>query len=110
MLHTVYKLASIQNDAREQRFDVTVATVAAVAVRQISYCMVSRDHMGILAVSPHCQYFPCGTRNHAITNTYSFVREANAKLRKILLLKTISLLLATILATPKRAQEEKKPL
>ena len=50
MLHTVYKLASIQNDAREQRFDVTVATVAAVAVQQISYCMVSRDHMGILAL------------------------------------------------------------
>ena len=44
MLHTVYKLPSIQNDAREQRFDVTVATVAAVAVQQISYCMVSRDH------------------------------------------------------------------
>ena len=52
MLHTVYKLASIQNDAREQRFDVTVATVAAVAVQQISYCMVSRDHMGILICSP----------------------------------------------------------
>ena len=50
MLHTVYNLASIQNDAREQRFDVTVATVVAVAVQQISYCMVSRDHMGILAV------------------------------------------------------------
>ena len=69
MLHTVYKLASLQNDACEQRCDVTVATVAAVAVQQISYCIVSHDHMGNIgsvvtaasgSMSPHCQYFPCG--------------------------------------------------
>ena len=46
MLHTMWKVAFLENDAREQRFDVTVATVAAVAVQQISYCMVSLDHMG----------------------------------------------------------------
>ena len=41
MLHTVYKLAinSLQNVALEERFDVTVVTVAAAAVQQISYCM-----------------------------------------------------------------------
>ena len=48
--HSVQASFFLQNDAREQRFDVTVATVAVVAVQQISYCMVSRDHMGILAV------------------------------------------------------------
>ena len=50
MLHPVHKLASLQNDVCEQRFDVTVTTVAAVSLQQISYCMVFRDHMGILVV------------------------------------------------------------
>ena len=30
----------LENDAHEQHFDVTVAIVVAVAVQQISYCMV----------------------------------------------------------------------
>ena len=44
------KLASLENDTHEQRFDVRVATVVVVAVQQISYCMVSHDYMGNIII------------------------------------------------------------
>ena len=39
----MYKLASLENDASEQRFDITIATVAIVAMQQSHSCMVSCD-------------------------------------------------------------------